>query len=79
MFQAVIAEGILIGELPFLQKYLTQRFGAEKAEWMNIINTGLSETLIFLQEKEMVYAKKMLQNMVRFLRESTGMFNSGVS
>ena len=62
--QAVIVEGILNGEIELLLKYLAQRFDPEVADWMNVISTGLNETVIFLLEKEMGYAKKMIKNMV---------------
>ena len=60
----MIVEGILNGEIELLLQYLTQRFDPEVADYMNVINTGLNETVIFLMEKEMGYAKKMIKNMV---------------
>lgn len=64
--QAVIVEGILLGDLQILEHYLAQRFGPTKATTINIMNTGLAETIIYLKEKDLSHARDILQHLVGF-------------
>ena len=60
----MITEGILNGDLNFLAAYLTQRFGKSAADFSRIIEAGLNEAYVFLQEREIEYARKIITNMV---------------
>lgn len=62
--QAVIVEGILNGDIPFLLTYMEKRYGNHKATHAHIIDAGLMETVVFLREKEISNAKNMIENMV---------------
>lgn len=62
--QAVVGQGIVDGEVPLLQLYLSHRFGAEFADLSYIVSVGLAEAVVNLRERELGWAEKIFRNLV---------------
>lgn len=62
--QAVVGQGIVDGEVPLLQLYLSHRFGAENADLSYIVSVGLAEAVVNLRERELGWAEKIFRNLV---------------
>lgn len=61
----VISAGILTGELPLLQAYLQDRWGAEGSTKMHqIVETGLQQALGYLQQRSLPEACAIFANLV---------------
>jgi hypothetical protein len=57
-------EGILNGQIPLIQAYLSNRFGKSAGQLETIMSYGIDETLSLLHEREMQQASLLLSNMV---------------
>lgn len=62
--QAVVGQGIVDGEVPLLQLYLSHQFGAEYADLSYIVSVGLAEAVVNLRERELGWAEKIFRNLV---------------